>query len=177
MAICELYYFNGDIEELLDSLHIMHQVESERRAIKVSTLNFSGINTSPFEYFDGNEQTKRISEHMKEILEIERSALSDKMGIIDKKYRTNKMSIRYCAGVCEEPKLPGKEEFIRKWREEYNKDKPADIVGDTEDIIESVILFDYYCYISVVKEVYGVEWTAEPKEDSHMTRDYVIKDI
>jgi hypothetical protein len=106
-AICELYYFNGDVEDLLNTLDIMHQVENERRVVKVATLNFSGINTSPFEYFDGHEQTKILSQYMKEILDTERDVLSSKMGVIDKKYR-NKMSVRFGFGACEEPKLPGK---------------------------------------------------------------------
>lgn len=54
-AISELYFINGDIEELMDNLDVLHRVERQRRTIKVATLNFSGININPFEYFDGSE--------------------------------------------------------------------------------------------------------------------------
>jgi hypothetical protein len=53
-AICELYYFNGDIDELLDSLDMIHKVESDLRKIKVVTFNLEAENVSPFEYFDGS---------------------------------------------------------------------------------------------------------------------------
>lgn len=64
-AICELYFVNGDIDDLLDSLDTLHRVETQRRNIKLATLNFSGINLNPFEYYDGSEDTRKISENMK----------------------------------------------------------------------------------------------------------------
>jgi hypothetical protein len=84
------------------------------------------------------------------------------------------MSVRYGFGVCENEQLLGRDDYIKKWREVYVKEKPFDSIEDYADIIESIILFDYYCYISIVREVYAVTWTAEPKESKYMKWEYLI---
>ncbi len=47
-ALCELYFVTGNLEDMMDTLEVLYQKQSEMRNIKVATLNFSGINTSPF---------------------------------------------------------------------------------------------------------------------------------
>ena len=102
-----MYLLNGDIDELLDSLDALHKVESGRRKIKVATLNFSGINTNPFEYFDGSKEIEAISNNMKQILETEKSNLSVRLDIIDKWYCNNQMSVRFGVGVAQQEQLIG----------------------------------------------------------------------
>lgn len=46
-AITELYYNNGDIDDMLDSLDTLYETSREDNGIRIATLNFSGINTSP----------------------------------------------------------------------------------------------------------------------------------
>ncbi len=46
-AFLDLFYFNGDFEDLMDSLDVLQNHHRKSRIISVSTLNFSGINTNP----------------------------------------------------------------------------------------------------------------------------------
>jgi uncharacterized protein YpiB (UPF0302 family) len=88
-AICELYFITGDMDELLDNLDSLHQVERKRRSIKMSTLNFSGCNLNPFEFYDGSEDTEKICDYMQEIVETERQALDQQLFVIDKPFQNN----------------------------------------------------------------------------------------
>lgn len=54
-SFIEIFYFNGDFEELMDSLDILQTRHRANCSINAATLNFSGINTNPFEYDDGSE--------------------------------------------------------------------------------------------------------------------------
>jgi hypothetical protein len=40
---------------MMDTLEVLYKKQSELRNVKTATLNFSGINTNPFEYHDGSE--------------------------------------------------------------------------------------------------------------------------
>lgn len=53
-SFLDLFYFNGDFEDLMDSLDVLQNHHRKSRIISVSTLNFSGINTNPTEYDDGS---------------------------------------------------------------------------------------------------------------------------
>jgi hypothetical protein len=54
-SFVEIFYFNGDFEELMDSLDILQTRHRANCCINAATLNFSGINTNPFEYDDGSD--------------------------------------------------------------------------------------------------------------------------
>lgn len=109
-GLCELYYMNGDIDELLESLHTIHSVETNKRKLKVASLNFSGINLSPFEYQDGSEEFKAIDGKMKLIIDKEGANFKDvKLSKIDKNYSTkNLMSVRFGTKMCDGGKLLNK---------------------------------------------------------------------
>lgn len=53
-AVSELYYITGDIEDMLETLDLLHKKHLDWRKITFATMNFSGINTNPFEYDDGS---------------------------------------------------------------------------------------------------------------------------
>ena len=122
-ALCELYYINGNVDELLDSLDAIHSVEQARRKIKVATLNFSGVNLNPFEYHDGSDVMQAIDAKMKSIIEIEGKNLEKtKFSKLDKNYtEVNKMSVRFGTGICDGDSLPNREEYLRKWRECFER--------------------------------------------------------
>ena len=67
----------------------------------MATLNFSGINTNPFEYFDGSKEIEKISNNMMLILKTEQSNLNVRLDIIDKCYCSNRMSVRFGDEVAE----------------------------------------------------------------------------
>ena len=56
-----MYYFTGNFEDLMENLDLLHSHYVEKSKINISTLNFSGINTNPFEYDDGSELFVRIN--------------------------------------------------------------------------------------------------------------------
>lgn len=79
----------------MDSLDTLYSEELKRRKFTLATLNFSGINLNPFEFYDGSEEIQKISENMKTILETERELINRNLSTIDKFYQNNKMSIRF----------------------------------------------------------------------------------
>lgn len=64
-SFIEIFYFNGDFEELMDSLDILQARHRENCCINAATLNFSGINTNPFEYDDGSKLFSSLNENIK----------------------------------------------------------------------------------------------------------------
>ncbi len=54
-SICQLYFITGNLEDMMDTLETLYKIQAELRTIKVATLNFSGINTSPHEYSDDTQ--------------------------------------------------------------------------------------------------------------------------
>ena len=63
-----MYYFTGNFEDLMENLDLLHSHYVEKSKINISTLNFSGINTNPFEYDDGSELFVRINQNIKELI-------------------------------------------------------------------------------------------------------------
>ena len=51
----DVYYFTGDFEDLMENLDTLQTHHVEKSKLTFATLNFSGINTSPFEYDDGSD--------------------------------------------------------------------------------------------------------------------------
>ena len=47
---------------MMDTLEVLYQKQNELRNIKVATLNFSGINTSGFEYHDSTEECDKLNQ-------------------------------------------------------------------------------------------------------------------
>ena len=68
------------------------------------------------------------------------------------------MSVRLGYGMLVDGKLPTKKEYLQMWIDEYNKTKSESIKGDTEKIIGDMALFEYYCYITLVKHVFREEF-------------------
>ena len=133
--------------------------KSQHHPILCATLNFSGININPFEYYDGTEEIKRISTIMSSIMVKEEHNFSpSELAIIDKKYKKSDMSVRLGYGMLVDGKLPTKKEYLQMWIDEYNKTKSESIKGDTEKIIGDMALFEYYCYITLVKHVFREEF-------------------
>lgn len=56
----------------------------------MATLNFSGINTNPFEYDDGSEMFNALNENVKQLIQAEHPDLTEwKVGKIDKNYTSS----------------------------------------------------------------------------------------
>ena len=68
--------------------------------------------------------------------------------------------------MVKDGKLPNKQEYLEMWVEEYKATKPKSIEGDTEEVINNMALFDYYCYITLVEHVYGEEFDDKTYEIS-----------
>lgn len=74
----------------MDSLDILQARHRANRIINAATLNFSGINTNPFEYDDGSELFKALNENIKALIQKEIPELTDwKVGKIDKNYNSS----------------------------------------------------------------------------------------
>ena len=87
--------------------------KSRPHSILCATLNFSGININPFEYYDGSEEIKRISAIMSSIMAKEgKNFSSAELSIIDKKYKKSNMSVRLGYGMVIDGKLPNKKEYL-----------------------------------------------------------------
>ena len=68
------------------------------------------------------------------------------------------MSVRLGYGMAVDGRLPSKKEYLAMWVEEYRKTRPNSIQGDTEKIIADMALFEYYCYLTLVSDIYKVEF-------------------
>lgn len=66
-AIIEVFYFTGNFEEMMESLDLLQQEHLRSTTMHAATLNFSGINTNPFEYDDGSELFTRINAYVQEL--------------------------------------------------------------------------------------------------------------
>lgn len=103
---------------------------------------------------------------MKTILDTERELINRNLSIIDKNYQNNRMSIRFGTKICSFKYLLGRQQFVEKWKQEYEEmEKPEIPSNISSDTIEATMLFDYYCYLSTVKYVYGLDWTIEDYPD------------
>jgi hypothetical protein len=54
---------------MMDTLEVLYKKQTELRKIQAATLNFSGINLSPFEYYDNTEEANKLNELFKANLE------------------------------------------------------------------------------------------------------------
>ena len=52
----------------MENLDVLEKQHIEKSKMNVATLNFSGINTNPFEYDDGSDFFKAINENVQELL-------------------------------------------------------------------------------------------------------------
>lgn len=120
-AAVEVYYFSGDFEELMETMDLIEAEHVKKSTVSVATLNFSGINTNPFEYDDGSELFQRINAYAQELIAVEFPNLKDwGMGKLDKDYADERLSVGF------NPKLEtvdgcllNREEFEQIWRRRY----------------------------------------------------------
>lgn len=69
--------------------------------LSVASLNFSGINTSPFEYDDGSDFFAQVNHYIRELVKKEHPALKDwEVGKIDKEFVSDLRQ-----SVCFNPKI------------------------------------------------------------------------
>ena len=95
--------------------------------MKVATLNFSGVNTSPFEYDDGTALFVSINQNVRDILRKEHPELKEwKCGKIDKEFTSNERQ-SVCFNSRMETirmrffkRLPNKEQFFKYWKDNFN---------------------------------------------------------
>ena len=52
---------------MMESLDLLQQEHLRSTTLHTATLNFSGINTNPFEYDDGSELFTRINAYVQEL--------------------------------------------------------------------------------------------------------------
>lgn len=95
---------------MMDTLEVLYQKQTELRNIKVATLNFSGINTSPFEYHDGTDEYDQLNRLFLQNLQKERPEITNwAIGKIDKEVQ-ERMSVAYMKGfTLADERLPKRE--------------------------------------------------------------------
>lgn len=91
------------------------------RKINIATLNFSGINTNPFEYDDGSAMFKQINSHVKELIDKELPTMNEWLcGKVDKLYQHNRLSVGFTSKMAaKEGKLLNREDFEDTWMKMY----------------------------------------------------------
>jgi hypothetical protein len=106
----------------MDSLDILQTRHRANCSINAATLNFSGINTNPFEYDDGSELFTALNENIKQLIQKEIPELTDwKVGKIDKNYTSSeRLSVGFNSKLDTiDGKLLNKEEFNNIWRSKW----------------------------------------------------------
>lgn len=116
-AICELYYLNGDFIDMMENLDILHSTLQQQRNISFASLNFSGINTNPFEYDDGSELFLTLNAHFQILFDLHlKEKKLDNAAKIDKAYKHNRLSVAYTDQfTLVDSKLPDRKEFEMIW--------------------------------------------------------------
>jgi len=95
-SIVEVFYFTGNFEDMMENLDLLEAEHVRKSKISIATLNFSGINTNPFEYDDGTPFFERINQNVRELISIEQPDLKEwKLGKIDKEYKDNRLSVGF----------------------------------------------------------------------------------
>jgi hypothetical protein len=95
-SIVEVFYFTGNCEDMMESLDMLEAEHVRKSKVSVATLNFSGINTNPFEYDDGSVFFEKINQNVRELIAAEFPDLKDwKLGKIDKDYSGNRLSVGF----------------------------------------------------------------------------------
>ena len=129
-------------------------------SIKVATLNFTGINNSPFEYHDGSEEKVRLDDIFSTLLKEHEEVSKDfswNIGKIDTILQKERYSpaYRYDAGVLR-GKLVDKHEFDILWDHYYelNEEKMAK-ANPTQINIDRCRLLDWIIYLSLVTLMFG----------------------
>ena len=61
----------------MENLDLLETQHVEKSKMNVATLNFSGVNTNPFEYNDGSEMFTKINKSVQEIIEKEFPDMKD----------------------------------------------------------------------------------------------------
>jgi hypothetical protein len=61
----------------MENLDLLETQHVEKSKMNVATLNFSGVNTNPFEYDDGSEMFTKINKSVQEIIEKEFPDMKD----------------------------------------------------------------------------------------------------
>ena len=92
--------------------------------IKVGSLNFSGINISPFEYYDGSQEKTHLNHLFIKKLSAEYKQLfaeSPKLAKIDKSFQKDRYTLLYRSDVgVVRGKLINKKEFSVLWDLAYD---------------------------------------------------------
>ena len=127
----------------------------------MATLNFTGINNSPFEYHDGSEERLQLDKIFIELLkhqpEFNDNDFAWNLGKIDSIMQKERYSPAYKpeAGVLR-GKLVNKEEFDLLWDHYYemSEDKVAK-TNPSEVNISRCKLFDWLVYLSLLTHIFG----------------------
>ena len=90
-------------------------------------MNFSGINTSPFEYDDGSEEMAALNQIAQKIIKERCPEMENwKIGKIDKVYHEDRQSIAYNDKIgLFEGKFPTMEEFYMIWKLKFSTSQEA----------------------------------------------------
>lgn len=139
----------------------MGQGYLKQNFITVASLNFSGINTNPFEYNDGTPFFKELNKNFKHIQELEFPKLQKWEGaILDKNFKTNRFTILFGDEFIDQlkDKLYSKEQFDYLWNQHYQSAKQKNLLKGYQSTPEeeiNVLLMDYTFYRVVVMTVYN----------------------
>ena len=130
--------------------------------LRVASLNFSGINISPFEYHDGSQEKTTINACFKKLLDVYEAQNPQAYGNIanvDKSFQRDRYTILYRTDVgVLRNKLLSKEQFGTVWDFVY-EDKFGSASHDNQTI-EMLKMFDKMMYEAFVETVFGpVDWS------------------
>lgn len=149
----------------VSSFCIYFMKKSKIKPLRVATLNFSGINVSPFEYHDGSPQKDLINQCFKKLLDqFQKENPDSKWNIakIDKILQRQRYSILYkpTAGVVR-GRLLDKTEFEVVWDTHFEQSQHlVTHLTPSQESINLLRTFDWMMYEAFVTTLYGkVNWS------------------
>lgn len=119
--------------------------------LRTASLNFSGVNTSPFEYHDGSEEKNHLNQTFRELLDqykLEHPNIHWSIAKIDKIFNRERYSVLYrvdCGYV--RGRLLNKEQFNAVWDRTF--DLNQGIVGHmdlNDELVDQLRSFDWMAY-------------------------------
>lgn len=128
--------------------------------LKIATLNFSGINTSPFEYHNGSKEKSHLNSIFQRLLDEYNDGhpgVKWDIGKLDKIFNKERYSVLYrpdCGFVRK--RLVTQSEFEAIWDRTF--DENQGIVGHMnlkDELIDKLRVFDWMVYKAFVISIFG----------------------
>ena len=134
--------------------------ESKDNQLRVASLNFSGINVSPFEYHDGSQEKDILDKAFKAFLDCfnqDNPNTDWNIAKIDKIFQKERYSILYQSDCgCVRNRLLSKEEFELVWDRTYELNQGiVSHLNLSDEKINKLRSFDYMLYQAYLYSLFG----------------------